>query len=125
MVDVTPFLPGLPPVQGKAVIARFDGGQLSSEGGLLVLREIEGRLGVADRWPPGDTATVDLANCGRDRVPSREDWSIRSTPWSWRTIAAMQNSTSGSSKRSRSLRRKCGSCSGIRCRRFWGNGHGC
>ena len=26
MVDVTPFLPGLPPVQGKAVIARFDGG---------------------------------------------------------------------------------------------------
>src|SRR6201998_909134 len=49
MVDVTPFLPGLPPVQGKPVIARFDGGQLSSEGGLLVLREIEGRLGVADR----------------------------------------------------------------------------
>ena len=29
MVDVTPFLPGLSPVQGKAVVARFDGGQLS------------------------------------------------------------------------------------------------
>jgi amidase len=31
-VDLTPFLPGLSPVQGKAVVARFDGGRLSSEG---------------------------------------------------------------------------------------------
>jgi hypothetical protein len=44
MVDVTPFLPGLSSIQGKAVVARFDGGRLSSEGGLLVLREIERRL---------------------------------------------------------------------------------
>ena len=50
MVDVTPFLPGLSPVQGKAVVARFDGGQLSSEGGLLALREIERRVGIADRF---------------------------------------------------------------------------
>src|SRR6266851_3242774 len=49
MVDVTPFLPGLSPVQGKAVVARFDGGRLSSEGGLLALREIETRLGLAHR----------------------------------------------------------------------------
>jgi hypothetical protein len=49
-------------VQAKAVIARFDGGQLSSEGGLLVLREIEGRLGVADR----------LAACLKDpRAPEK------------------------------------------------------
>ena len=39
MVDTTPFLPGLSAVHGKAVVARFDGGRLSSEGGLLVLRE--------------------------------------------------------------------------------------
>jgi ABC transporter len=38
MVDATPFLPGVSPVQGKAV-ARFVGGRLSSEGGLLVLRK--------------------------------------------------------------------------------------
>ena len=57
MVDATPFLPGLSPVQGKAVVARFDGGRLSSEGGLLALREIERRLGLADR----------LAGCLRDR----------------------------------------------------------
>jgi hypothetical protein len=50
MVDATPFLPGLSPVQGKAVVARFDGGQLSSEGGLLALREIERRVGIADRF---------------------------------------------------------------------------
>src|SRR3954453_6751956 len=49
MVDATPFLPGLSPVQGKAVVARFDGGRLSSEGGLLVLREVERRLALADR----------------------------------------------------------------------------
>ena len=41
MVDATPFLPGLSPVQGKVVVARFDGGRLSSEGGLLALREIK------------------------------------------------------------------------------------
>ena len=62
MVDATPFLPGLSPVQGKAVIARFDGGRLSSEGGLLVLREIERRLGLVDR----------LAACLKDpRMPEK------------------------------------------------------
>jgi hypothetical protein len=49
MVDPTLPLPGLSPVAGKAVVARFDGGHLSSDGGLLVLREIEHRLRVADR----------------------------------------------------------------------------
>ncbi len=62
MVDSTPLLPGLSPVHGKAVIARFDGGRLSSQGGLLALREIERRLGVADR----------LAGCLKDpRAPER------------------------------------------------------
>jgi hypothetical protein len=49
MVDVTLPLPGLSPVAGKEVVARFDGGRLSSDGGLLVLREIERRLGIAER----------------------------------------------------------------------------
>jgi hypothetical protein len=62
MVDATPFLPGLSPVQSKAVVARFDGGRLSSEGGLLALREIERRLGLADR----------LAGCLKDpRMPEK------------------------------------------------------
>jgi hypothetical protein len=42
-------LPGLSPVSGKAVVAKFDGGLLSSDGGILVLREVEQRLRVADR----------------------------------------------------------------------------
>ena len=41
--------PGLSPVSGKAVVAQFDGGLLSSDGGGLVLREVEQRLRVADR----------------------------------------------------------------------------
>ena len=49
MVDRTLPLPGLSPVEGKEIVARFDGGQRSSDGGLLVLREIEQRLKVADR----------------------------------------------------------------------------
>jgi Transposase DDE domain group 1 len=62
MVDPTLPLPGLSPVAGKAVVARFDGGHLSSDGGLLVLREIEHRLRVADR----------LAACLDDpRAPER------------------------------------------------------
>ena len=48
-VESTPALPGLSPVGGKAVIARFDGGHLSSDGGVLVLREVERRLDVAGR----------------------------------------------------------------------------
>jgi len=48
-VETTPALPGLSSVGGKPVIARFDGGRLSSDGGLLVLREVESRLDVAGR----------------------------------------------------------------------------
>src|SRR5271157_595306 len=42
-------LPGLSPVSGKRVEVKFDGGLLSSDGGVLALREVERRLGVADR----------------------------------------------------------------------------
>ena len=42
-------LPGLSSVSGKAVAAKFDGGLLSSDGGVLALREIEQRLRIADR----------------------------------------------------------------------------
>ena len=34
---------------GKPLIARFDGGQLSSDAGVLALREVEQRLGIAER----------------------------------------------------------------------------
>ena len=49
MIDPMPQLPGLSPVSGKSIVAKFDGGLLSSDGGVLVLREVEQRLGVADR----------------------------------------------------------------------------
>jgi len=60
MIDLP--LPDLSPVSGKTVIAKFDGGLLSSDGGILVLREIEQRLRVADR----------LAACIQDpRLPDQ------------------------------------------------------
>jgi hypothetical protein len=62
MVDDAPFLPGLSPVGGKPVHVAFDGGRLTSDGGVLVLAEIERRLGIADR----------LAGCIDDpRAPER------------------------------------------------------
>jgi len=39
MIDLMLPLPGLSPVSGKTVVAKFDGGLLSSDGGILVLRE--------------------------------------------------------------------------------------
>jgi Transposase DDE domain group 1 len=57
MVESTLPLPGLSPVAGKDLVARFDGGRLSSDGGLLMLREVEQRLHAADR----------LAACITDR----------------------------------------------------------
>ena len=61
-VESIPMLPGLSPVGGKAIVARFDGVCLSSDGGLLALREVEQRLAIAQR----------LAACIRDpRDPGR------------------------------------------------------
>jgi hypothetical protein len=62
MNDPTLPLPGLSPVSGKTVVAKFDGGLLSSDGGVLALREVEKRLRVADR----------LAACIKDpRAPDQ------------------------------------------------------
>lgn len=61
-VESTPILPGLSPVCGKPIVARFDGASMSSDGGLLALREVEQRLGIASR----------LAGClGDPRAPER------------------------------------------------------
>jgi hypothetical protein len=46
-VESTPVLPGLSPVGGMAIEARFDAGCMSSDGGLLALREVEQRLAIA------------------------------------------------------------------------------
>ncbi len=61
-VESTPMLPGLSPVRGREIVARFDADHMSSDGGLLALREVEQRLGIARR----------LAGCIRDpRDPAR------------------------------------------------------
>ena len=49
MAENAPFLPGLSPVCGKPVHLTFDGGRLTSDAGVLVLAEIERRLGLAER----------------------------------------------------------------------------
>jgi hypothetical protein len=62
MTDDTLLLPGMSPVDNLDIHARFDGGALSSDGGVLLLREIERTLKFADT----------LAACIKDeRDPSR------------------------------------------------------
>ena len=62
MADDAPFLPGLSPIAGKPVHVTFDAGRLTSDGGVLVLAEVERRLGIAAR----------LARCIEDpRAPER------------------------------------------------------
>ncbi len=53
MAEIMLPLPGLSPVNGKALSARFDGGALTSDAGLLALREVERRLDVAGRLATG------------------------------------------------------------------------
>ena len=61
MTDPMLPLPGLSPVSGKSVIARFDGGLLSSDAGVLALREVEpGRMaaiGYGEGYPVADNST--------------------------------------------------------------------
>ena len=62
MGDHTPILPGLPPVESLDIHARFDGGAISSDGGALLLREIEDKLEICAM----------LAGCKSDpRDPAR------------------------------------------------------
>jgi hypothetical protein len=49
MADDASFLPGLSPVADRPVHIAFDGGRLTSDGGILILAEIERRLGIAER----------------------------------------------------------------------------
>ena len=44
--SLLPF--GFPAIQGKKVIAAFDGGRLTSDGGVMLLAAAERRLGIAD-----------------------------------------------------------------------------
>ena len=57
MTDDTLLPFDLPAVRRKKVTAAFDGGLISSDGGLVLLREAERRLGLADT----------LAGCIRDQ----------------------------------------------------------
>ncbi len=52
MTEDSLLLPGLSPVEGLDVHARFAGGALSSDGGVVLLRELERGLNFAAQWRP-------------------------------------------------------------------------
>lgn len=49
MAEDAPFLPGLSLVSGKPVHVALDGGRLTSDGGVMLLAEIERKLRIAER----------------------------------------------------------------------------
>jgi hypothetical protein len=74
MSDATPFLPGLSPVAGKPLTASRDAGNLTSNGGLVVLREIAARLGIADAIAgpvPDDRDQALVVHSYRDMATAR------------------------------------------------------
>ena len=52
MVENTPLPFSLPSVRRKKVTAAFDGGRITSDGGVLLLSAIETKIGIADRLAP-------------------------------------------------------------------------
>ena len=74
MTEATLFLPGLSPVGGKTITATFDGGKLSSNGGVLILREIERKLGLAavlSRHIPDDRDCTRVTHSYSDMTRAR------------------------------------------------------
>src|SRR5215813_1931735 len=74
MTETTLFLPGLSPVGGKTITATFDGGKLSSNGGVLILREIERKLGLAavlSRHIPDDRDRMRITHSYSDMTRAR------------------------------------------------------
>lgn len=49
MTEIAPLFPALPALSGKKVSAAFDGGRITSDGGVLLLAAAERKLGLADR----------------------------------------------------------------------------
>jgi hypothetical protein len=75
MQEHTGYLPGLSPIVGKQIHAAFDSGMLSSNAGVLLLREVARRLGIADRL----AAMVDLFCDSWKQVPGASS-STSTTP---------------------------------------------
>lgn len=68
MSESIPILPGLSPVGDRPVEVRFDAGVMSSDAGLLVLHEVERKLGVARRLADSLTDPRDPAKV-QHRLP--------------------------------------------------------
>ena len=49
MTDPAPVFPSMPALSGKKVSAAFDGGRITSDGGVLLLAGAERKFGIADR----------------------------------------------------------------------------
>ena len=73
-MNATPILPGLSPVAGKPLTATFDAGRLSSDGGVIVLREIAERLGLAADDHRTACATIAIRPASGTATPR----------WQWR-----------------------------------------
>ena len=101
-------LPGLSPASGKPVVVKFDGGLLSSDGGVLALREVEQRLRLADRLAACIVDPRDPATAAKVKVGDYVQWtsngvinSIHRERWSNSFLTAFTRSFSLTKRKSR------------------------
>ena len=64
-----PILPGLSPVEAKPLTATFDAGRLSSDGGLIVLREIADAVARLPRRSPAHSVTIAILPASGTATP--------------------------------------------------------
>jgi AraC-like DNA-binding protein len=95
MNETIAYLPGLSPVENKEPCARFDGGRLSSDGGVLLLRGIEKRLGLAARLASCLTDTRDPASTTHSYADLIVETLARHAGMSPRTFARLYKERTG------------------------------
>ena len=64
----------------RKVVADFSGGTLSSDGGVLLLRQVDRGLGTD---PPTGRLLLRPARSASDRPPTPDSWPSASTAWRW------------------------------------------
>ncbi len=60
---------GFPAIERKKVVAAFDGGRITSDGGVLLLGAVERQLGIADTLAPLIADPRNPLSCPFSRVP--------------------------------------------------------
>ena len=74
--DCNPALFEFPPVEGRPVVARFDGGAITSDAGALLLGQTDRAIRLTERFAAcfADARAAELGAPGRDHGDAARRW---------------------------------------------------